>query len=108
MATELAYRNDAKSRGPFRRPDVSVPGSYWLWYGPAGRDGDCATEVEECHGGYIVREYQDVSGLIENPDDTFLVRETFVEASGPYWAAQYGVLKLAYEGGEESWADALP
>lgn len=67
---------------PFRLPDEEFDLRWAVWYGPDGAEGDVATEVElDGHRGFVVREYQNVDGLIEEYDESepFLVHETFVD-----------------------------
>jgi hypothetical protein len=104
---------------PFREPDEEIAG-YAIWYGPDGPDGDVATEVEQ-HGysDYIVREYHHAEGYIDDydPDEPFLVVETFVDKDDVpdvddrlalRYAAAIGVAQMSERGGEESWASELP
>lgn len=119
-------------RKPFRVPDESVEskdhGDYAIWYGPAGDEGDVATEVTPEYGGWEIAEYRDVSWLdaeagIEG-DDPFLkisTRVTLDELEGALGrpvpedsalasrlAAGYGVAYLGYYGGTEERVKELP
>lgn len=102
-----------------------------IWYGPGGKDGDYATELESYKDHWIVREYsrQDRKG----PDDILMITAYFehklvidalflrnmmrtpLEALGdedPWafyrYAVSLGVAEIAYRGGDESWVDELP
>jgi len=50
-----------------------------IWYGPNGPEGDVATELEIEYGFYRVKEYQDVEGLVEEPEGEIRVTETDVD-----------------------------
>lgn len=92
---------------PWREPDVSGPGDYAIWYGPEGREGDCALEVE----GPYVRQYQSVIGYLDNHDGPpILCTETYLEdcPEDIRLRAALGVARLAESGGEESFVEELP
>lgn len=110
----------------FRKPDV-FDGRSAAWYGPDGPDGEHATVATSDDDGVIVWEYTYVVGLIEDPYADYAVTKTHLsyddieQAVGTIWsargrasalflqwAASIGVAKLAYHGGEESWANQLP
>jgi hypothetical protein len=59
----------------WRKPDMSYEFGM-IWYGPAGDEGDVATEVEWSDweaGVFSVSEYQDATGLIERVDPDFSI-----------------------------------
>jgi hypothetical protein len=109
---------------PFRRPDVYSEGTgYAVWYGPGGREGENATEVETSGSGFDVTEYQYIGG----PEEHFLQTRTWVDVdelteaqrvrgqrlprTEEEWlrlAAGYGVARLFEYGGEEEMVDSLP
>lgn len=92
---------------PWREPDVLGPGDYAVWYGPEGRDGDCAVEVD----GPYVRQYQSVVGYLEDHNGPqFLCTETYLEDCPEEirLRAAIGVAHIAEFGGEESFVDELP
>jgi hypothetical protein len=109
----------------FRMPDA-FDGNSAVWYGPGGADGEHATVATFDGDDVIVWEYTYVVGLIEDPYADYAVTKTHlacadIEAALPAggggftsnlqvlrWAAALGVAKLAYHGGEESWANKLP
>lgn len=94
----------------WRQPDCFFLAQWGIWYGPNGVEGDCATEVELGCGYYAVREFQNISGLIEDfdKDFPFLCTEITVKASNLRHAAALGVLKIAEQGGDESFVETLP
>jgi hypothetical protein len=101
----------------WRTPDDQVVGiryhrTWAVWYGPAGINGDYATEIESTPGGWVVREYQCVLGYFDEYNGPpFLCTETFVsnEESDQYEIAiDIGVKRIAYYGGDESFVDSLP
>jgi hypothetical protein len=115
----------------WRDPDVWSPskyGSFAIWYGPAGPDGEQATMVEGADDHFTVTEYQNVVGLIDDPEADFSMHSVTIDAQDVFdtlkvakitskgrdlkglfgWVAGLGVARLAYYGGEESWASELP
>ena len=123
---------------PWREPDsIDSDGTQMIWYGPEGVEGDDATEIqfEEMSVGFvfIVTEYTGTAGVIEDPPAPILQTRTYfdvnelievMKAAGRSdrritnpdlpmedllrLAVGYGVAKLAYMGGDESWAEVLP
>lgn len=95
----------------FRSADIDH-GDRWIWYGPAGVDGDCATEVVVyTPGSFLVREYQYVEGYLEDyeKETPFLCTEVYIEyEGGPCVAARIGANQIAQSGGTESWHAELP
>lgn len=106
-----------------------------IWYGPAGVEGDTATEVtwtcrrSRCE--FTITEYQHVVGLVDNPPAPFIATSATVltdeidqalfalglpglsvdredPAEWARWAAGLGVAKLAHSGGHEEWVNELP
>lgn len=63
----------------WRPPDVSEDDSA-VWYGPEGPEGDVATAVARI-GPYQYRigEVQDVRGLIDEPEEDFLVTTVLID-----------------------------
>ena len=93
----------------WRVPDNQVMQIWAVWYGPAGPEGDCATEVERISEGlYEVSEYTCVVGLIDNPPAPILKTTTVIEAPDLLVAPSIGTQYLAYYGGEETWVNELP
>ena len=97
----------------WREPDSRSDDNWAVWYGPAGQDGDCATECERQFDGFVVREFQHVGGLIEDYDEDqpFLCIETWVsdeEANNLCKAVGIGVDRIREQGGPESFVESLP
>ncbi len=95
----------------WRKPDKSYGDEWGVWYGPAGEEGECATEVELNPNYYVVKEFTFVGTLIDDydPDFPFLCIETTVEKADTLQeAAELGVRKIAKEGGMESFVSGLP
>lgn len=94
---------------PWRKPDVKVGDDYAIWYGPQGPEGDVATEVDrEADDLYTVSEYQDVTGLIDDPPDFVLKTSTQVYAQSLREAAAKGVEAMQRWGGEEEFVSQIP
>lgn len=104
---------------PFREPDagtLDAEGKYIraIWYGPGKKSrADCATEVEkDCCGCWIVTEYTNAVGLIDNPERKYLVRSLTLdpeEATTAQEAASVGCNAMAHTGGDsDGWASYLP
>ena len=94
----------------WRKPDKSYRDEWGVWYGPAGEEGEHATEVEAGSGFYAVREFTFVGTLIEdcNPDFPFLCIERTVKADSLREAVELGVKEIAEQGGMESFVSELP
>lgn len=107
-------------------------GSIYIWYGPAGRDGD-ATHAEFIDDEYVVSEYVGTEGLLEEAPGPILKTTTrfsveelltaSVEAQtrAAVWSAierhpedqlrlavGYGTTKIFHQGGDEEFVDELP
>lgn len=103
----------------WRKPDVDAVAIcnsiYFIWYGPEGINGDCATEIVCEFNGFTVRQYESLIGYIDDieslGENTFLLTETFVSdemTNDPLLAAAIGVAQLAYHGSQETFVAALP
>jgi hypothetical protein len=114
---------------PWREPDVWVEGrhrSTAIWYGPNSPEGDDASMVEGENSSFTFTMYHNPTGEIDNPEDTYLVQSTALDASAIYaelklakikpaslkdlfrWIVGIGSAHLAYYGGEDSWTSELP
>lgn len=94
----------------WRKPDKSYKDEWGVWYGPNGEEGEHATEVEAGGPFFAVREFTFVGTLIDDcdPDFPFLCIETTIKAGSLQEAVGLGVLKIAEQGGEESFVSELP
>lgn len=116
----------------WRPPDESDRDSA-VWYGPEGPEGDVATAVSKIgRYEYRIGEVQDVRGLIENPEENFLVTSVWIDLDAVVQkalriggdearnrldsmdeenklriAVGIGVGYMAERGGDESWAPSL-
>lgn len=115
-------------RDPDYRDDFS-----WVWYGPGGKEGDHATELEWLGGGWNVSEYAGVGGEASPYGLDILKTTTFIGnifLSDALWRAKgisitpeaidedpdewgkfavsLGIAYLAYFGGNEEWVESLP
>jgi len=125
---KIAQRISISRDEPFREPDIYLDG-YAIWYGPAGVDGDVATEVERIDfGRFNVAEYQDTTGYFDvEQDPSILKTSAYADLSeivenysvteeeledddllAIRWAARAGVDAMANNGGEEEFVDELP
>ncbi|MQB00232.1 MAG: hypothetical protein GEU78_08065 [Actinobacteria bacterium] len=99
----------------WREPDVesdTALGYYAIWYGP-GEEPDWATMIEHVAcDEWQVSEWQDVRGLVDDPQARFLVTQIWIDfdtaGNIPRLAVDVGVKSLQEQGGEECWANALP
>jgi hypothetical protein len=114
----------------WRKPDVFetyAGGAHAIWYGPAGVDGDTATECvwDDNANTFEVSEYQSVAGLFDSYDKSapFLKNTTRFTLKAVHkavkdigqkptgilmWAVGLGVAQLAYFGGAEDMVCCLP
>jgi hypothetical protein len=115
----------------WREADRRLDDHRVVWYGPGGEKGDYATELESYQDHWIVREYS--AQEKEGPDHILMITAYFehklvVDAlflanmmktplevlrdEDPWsmyrYAVSLGVAQIAYNGGDESWVDALP
>lgn len=91
----------------------------WIWYGPAGEEGDVATEIEESgRSGWLddvdpltpilktttyvdvddLKKYLAKIGVRHDVDDDTLVR----------YAVSLGVAQISYYGGDDEFVAELP
>lgn len=117
-------------RDEWREPDYKDDFS-WIWYGPGGKEGGYATELERTSGGWDVSEYVLVEGNVTDlnflKSTIFVTDECLAEAlyrekrilvdpgmieESPdewgLWAVSLGIADLGYYGGSEEWVDELP
>jgi len=118
---------------PWREPDRERGSDSWLeyvWYGPAGEDGDTASELTWSRNTDLFgfSDYQHVGGLLDvyDPDFPYLKTSVFftgnalraalklfdmsfpVKQDLALFAADYGQAVLAHYGGEENAVESLP
>ena len=122
------------NKKPFRKPDVyfydkNIPdlGLSAIWYGPAGPEGDYATEVEWENNGFNVSKYMPLEPHPIGGETHIIKITTFIEADEiintlrnlkirlpenvqklARYAAAIGVAKIASWGGEEDEVEELP
>ena len=105
-------KTDLVPRKRWRVPDESTK-NYAVWYGPGGKKGEHATEVEKEGSDYRVSEYTFVGAgyFDEPPEADFLKTTTYVRPKRPMSlrdVVDVGVQILSYYGGDEEFVDSLP
>lgn len=127
ILSQIAW-NAEEWREPDYKDDIS-----WIWYGPGGKEGDSATELEWEGDGWHVSEYAMVGGEaspygLDILKTTIFVGDEFlaealwrqkgiavgkeeIREADEDWAklaVSLGVADLQYFGGSEDWVEALP
>jgi len=98
----------------WREPDLRIGNTYAVWYGPAGVEGDCATEIEHDGWYWRITEYQHVGGLVDEyqADTPFLTQTTYIDTLAAHVPLRYvvsrGVDYMGHYGGSEGWEEYLP
>ena len=93
----------------YQHTDINDEIVHAIWYGPAGPEGDTATEVERIYGdSYNVTEYVCVVGLLDSYPAPILATSTVIEAENALLAPCYGTQYMAHYGGEEEFVKELP